>query len=251
MGLKLELKLITYNIHKGFTFQNTKFVLNEIREAVRQEGADLLFLQEVLGDHVKHEINDFASNAQFEYLADSLWDHFAYGRNAVYSAGHHGNAILSKYPLRNFENHDISTNRFESRGVLHAELEVEELSRKIHVFCLHLDLLEKGRAKQLEQLASLIDEKINHEDTVFVCGDFNDWRQNACNTLVDIAGMSEAFKTVTGDYARSFPSFWPVLKVDRIYYKNAEPVEVSALEGIPFTTLSDHIALKATFKISD
>ncbi len=38
-------------------------------------------------------------DSQFAFLADEIWPHFAYGKNAIYSAGHHGNAILSKHPI--------------------------------------------------------------------------------------------------------------------------------------------------------
>ena len=45
------LTVMTVNIHKGFTTFNRKFILPELREAVRKVGADVVFLQEVLGTH--------------------------------------------------------------------------------------------------------------------------------------------------------------------------------------------------------
>ena len=45
------LTVMTVNIHKGFTAFNRKFILPELREAVRKVGADVVFLQEVLGTH--------------------------------------------------------------------------------------------------------------------------------------------------------------------------------------------------------
>jgi len=42
------LTVMTVNIHKGFTTFNRKFILPELREAVRKVGADLVFLQEVM-----------------------------------------------------------------------------------------------------------------------------------------------------------------------------------------------------------
>lgn len=47
----LSIKVMTVNIHKGFTFFNRKFILHELRDAVRQVGADVVFLQEVSGTH--------------------------------------------------------------------------------------------------------------------------------------------------------------------------------------------------------
>src|SRR5438132_888733 len=105
-----KLRVLSYNIHKGFSSGRGKFVLNRIREALRTVHPDLVFLQEVLGHHELHsqKVENWPDQPQFEYLADQLWPHFAYGKNAVYTYGHHGNAILSKYPFSFYENIDIS-----------------------------------------------------------------------------------------------------------------------------------------------
>ena len=44
-----RIKVLSYNIHKGFNANNSAFVLDEIRQAIRRSGSDLVFLQEVLG----------------------------------------------------------------------------------------------------------------------------------------------------------------------------------------------------------
>src|ERR1041384_1655922 len=92
------LKVLTLNTHKGFTTLNRRFMLHELRDAVRAVAADLVFIQEVLGSHEVHSTRypDWPKVPQYEFLADSIWTDFAYGRNAVYPAGHHGNAVLSK-----------------------------------------------------------------------------------------------------------------------------------------------------------
>ena len=90
----MKLKILSYNIHKGFTVSNKKFILEGIRFALRELDPDILFLQEVLGDHKTNQIYIPDWETQFEYLADENWLHHAYGKNAVYTEGHHGNAIL-------------------------------------------------------------------------------------------------------------------------------------------------------------
>ena len=45
------LKVLTYNIHKGFNVGNQRFVLHQIRDALIAADADLLFLQEMQGKH--------------------------------------------------------------------------------------------------------------------------------------------------------------------------------------------------------
>ena len=50
----IAFKVLTVNVHKGFTTFNRRFMLHELREAVRDVAADLVFLQEVLGTHHRH-----------------------------------------------------------------------------------------------------------------------------------------------------------------------------------------------------
>ncbi|MBP5090759.1 EEP domain-containing protein, partial [Pseudomonas chlororaphis] len=46
--------VLTVNTHKGFTALNRRFILPELREAVRSVEADVVFLQEVHGAHDQH-----------------------------------------------------------------------------------------------------------------------------------------------------------------------------------------------------
>src|SRR5687767_14004327 len=110
-----QIKALSYNIHKGFTIRNKDFVLKKIRKAIHDVDPDIIFLQEVVGYHIEdsHEIEDWPTTAQFEYLAHELYEHYAYGKNAIYTKGHHGNAVLSKFPILFWENINISTNKLE------------------------------------------------------------------------------------------------------------------------------------------
>src|SRR5690349_16396668 len=79
----MSLTILTVNIHKGFGFLNRRFVLPELRAAVRAVSADLVFLQEVLGAHELHalKVAEWPGTPHYEFLADTLWSDFAYGRN--------------------------------------------------------------------------------------------------------------------------------------------------------------------------
>ncbi|WP_195848002.1 endonuclease/exonuclease/phosphatase family protein, partial [Bordetella pertussis] len=106
----IRLRILTVNAHKGFTSFNRRFILHELREALREARPDLVFLQEVLGEHQRHAARHarWPAVSQYEFLADTLWSAYAYGRNAVYPDGHHGNAVLSKYPIVSHRNEDLS-----------------------------------------------------------------------------------------------------------------------------------------------
>jgi endonuclease/exonuclease/phosphatase family metal-dependent hydrolase len=246
-----RLHVLSYNIHKGFSL-NRKFVLNQIKEAINLVHADLVFLQEVQGEHRGHakKVKDWPMQSQLEYLADTLWPHHTYGRNAVYTEGHHGNAIMSLHPFSFFENLDVSNNRFERRGLLHGTVEeVGPPDRPLHVICLHLDLFERGRLAQIQKLCQRIEEKVPHDCPLIIAGDFNDWRENLSRPLEEILEVREVFKEVHGAHARSFPSWLPLLPLDRIYIRGLNIVEARCLQGSPWNQLSDHNALYAELEI--
>lgn len=237
-----RLRILTVNTHKGFTWMNRRFILPELREAVRTQSSDVVFLQEVLGENIKHgsQYSNWTPVPQYEFLADSMWPDFAYGRNAVYPHGHHGNALLSKFPILRYQNLDVSVSGTEERGLLHAVLDVPG-HKEVHVICVHLGLREHHRQEQLGLLSDVVN-RLPPGAPVIVAGDFNDWRQRADRYLAD-AGMHEAFVSEFGTPARSFPARWPLLCLDRIYVRNATFRQPKVLSKRPWSHLSDHVPL--------
>ena len=240
-------KVLTVNIHKGFTTFNRKFILHELREAVRAVGADVVFLQEVMGTHVKHQarISNYPQSPHYEFLADEIWGQFAYGRNAVYDNGHHGNALLSKFPITHFQNHDVSIAGPERRGILHCVMELPGRDRKVHAICAHLGLAESHRKQQLHLMCGLIRREVPSDAPLVIAGDFNDWRGRAHDILETEVNMREVFVQSTGRAARTFPAKMPVLRLDRIYVRNASAHAPVVLPRRPWSTLSDHAPLAA------
>ncbi len=245
-----KFKILTYNIHKGFNTGNTNYALKNIKRSIQETASDLVFLQEVIGHHEEHDIrmDDWPTSAQFEYLADQVWPHFAYGKNAFYTEGHHGNAILSKYPIDFFENEDVSFSRIEKRGILHAQISPE--GTPVHVFCIHLGLFEKDRKKQIERLCSRIKRHVPHHAPMIIAGDFNDWNGVAGSIIETELGMKEVFHETEGKHAATFPSFYPVLRLDRIYYRNLRCISSERLHGSLWKKQSDHLPLTAVFEIT-
>lgn len=242
----LSLRVLTVNAHKGFGFLNRRFILRELRDAVRAVSADVVFLQEVLGSHARHAQRlkeDWPPTPQYEYLADTIWSQHAYGRNAVYPHGDHGNALLSRFPIRSHTNHDASVGG-ESRGLLHCVLDVPSLAGGVHAFCVHLGLREWHRRQQLERLCAVIERDVPPDAPLVVAGDFNDWRLVAHERLHRCAGLREVFVSTFGQAARTFPARFPVLQLDRIYARHAR-VQPLRLPPRPWSHLSDHAPLAA------
>jgi endonuclease/exonuclease/phosphatase family metal-dependent hydrolase len=242
------LKILTVNLHKGFSPLNRKFVLPELRDAARTLGADVVFLQEVLGTHRLHgqRYANWSEQPQYEFLADSMWPMFAYGRNAVYPDGEHGNALLSKFPILRHQNLDVSVHGTEERGLLHSVLAVPG-QPEIHTICAHLGLRESHRQQQLGLLCELLDS-LPADAPVIVAGDFNDWRKRA-DAILARCGLQEVFSQAFGRPARSFPARLPVLCLDRIYLRNARAIDPHVLSRKPGSHLSDHVPLAVEVRL--
>lgn len=244
-----ELRILSYNIHKGFSLDR-RFVLSAIKEAIQTTHADLVFLQEVVGQNKRHSrrVAEWPEDPQMEFLADSIWPHFAYGKNAVYTEGHHGNAVLSRHPIVEWENIDISNNRLERRGLLHATIGGLSNGPALHAICVHLDLFEKGRSQQLDRIVKRIHEHVPDECPLIIAGDFNDWRESASPVLEGELGVKEVFQTLYGAHARSFPAWFPFLPLDRIYIRGFRGIEANCFTSKPWDSLSDHGAVMAVLQ---
>ena len=253
---KQQFSVLTYNIHKGFFIHPAAYVLEEIKQAIHSVRADLVFLQEIKAHHEiklsrrRQKSEDREIQNQLEVIADTLWPYSAFGKNAAYSSGNHGNAILSVQPFSTWDNYDISTNQFEKRGVLHVTLERGPGLAPMHLFCLHLNLLEKGRKVQIRQFTREILEQVPHTAPVIIAGDFNDWRGRIERYFAGDLGLQEAHTVLRGEKAKTFPSWLPVLPLDRIYFSNVKVTACQVLRGRPWSRLSDHSAILAHFEQS-
>ncbi len=247
----MTLKVLSYNIHKGFDWRSQKYRLSEMKELINSANADLVFVQEVTGLNHKYKKKGLV-DIQFEYLADSIWHNYAYAKNAVYDHGHHGNLILSQYPILGWENINLSTNSFEKRGLLLCQIEIPKLKQILYAGCLHLNLLHLSRVKQYK----MIQEKILslnklYQSYLLIAGDFNDWNQQAVGIFEQSLGMQDAHRQLHGYFAKTFPAFWPLLSLDRIYVKNMKVLDTKVLKSNMSNHLSDHLPLYCELEFED
>ena len=241
-----SLRVVTLNIHKGLSHFNRRMVIHELRDGLRALDPDVVFLQEVQGLNHRYALrfNAHPVEPQHEFLAGDKWQP-VYGCNAVYDHGHHGNAILSRYPLVSFENQDVSDHRFEKRGLLHCVVAVPKWRRNLHLVCVHLSLHERGRNRQLEAISGRLEELASRDVPIIIAGDFNDWRHRASSILERRLGMTEVSIARFGKAARTFPAMMPVLQLDRIYVRGFDVATSQVHRGKPWSLLSDHLAVSA------
>lgn len=288
-----SLRIATYNIHKGvlndFFGLKRVPVIHELRSRLHDLDADLIFLQEVQGHNARHasRFEGWPSEPQDVFLSHSpefarVFEN-AYGNNANYLHGHHGNALLSRFPILHQETRDVSDHVLERRGILHCVVLIQ--ARPVHCFCVHFGLFARSRERQIEALIEWIRGVVPSEDPVIVGGDFNDWRNRLSDRLCHALGMQEAFDTYSPPYkrmrqakqfvtdrfgamsearpretwptprrvrsARTFPSLVPWLRMDRIYLRGFEVRFADVMRGPSWARLSDHSPLITDVTLAD
>jgi endonuclease/exonuclease/phosphatase family metal-dependent hydrolase len=181
------LRVVSYNIHKGRSALGARDSLKELRLGLYGLRPDLVFLQEVQGRNESRNVLD----AQHMSLAAALHMETCYGRNAIRDHTDHGNALLSRYPIVDHENQDISDHRMEQRGLLHATIQVRD--REVHCFVVHLGLFAGSRMRQIQALVDRIDRMVPAGAPMLIAGDFNDWSDRLAPLFVQRLGVYEVF----------------------------------------------------------
>jgi endonuclease/exonuclease/phosphatase family metal-dependent hydrolase len=237
------IRILSYNIHKGRSPVLLASTVSRIRESIREVNADIVFLQEICGAQTASVNGKAETASQLEFLADEVWPYFSYGKNAVYDGGHHGNAILSKFPVVEYLNTDVSAHRFEQRGILFARVLLPEEETTIDCYCLHFGLFSRGRLKQLNSLCTKVSTVSSPSSKVIIAGDFNDWTKQATQLLERELGMVDAHVEKNKAFALSFPSRFPLLALDRVFVRGMKVISVSVLSGGTWGEISDHAPL--------
>jgi len=268
----MKLRVATYNIHKGVTAFGRRARIHGIKEAIDLLDADLVFLQEVQGQHDQHAARhtQWPAEGQHHFLAGEH-RHSAYGMNAVYEHGHHGNALLSRFEIASAANHDVSDHAYEQRGILHTVIRVPAID--VHCFLIHLGLFAASRRRQVQALIREVQGSLPPDAPLIIAGDFNDWRNSLSHTLYAELGVTEVFddgtrhagigsmpvrvaalagigpgvtpKIKTG---RTFPAGLPWLRLDRVYVRGFKVEAAQVLNGAPWSKLSDHVPIVATLE---
>ncbi len=270
----MKLRVATYNIHKGVSsIRSTPRVL-ALKKAIAQFDADVVFLQEVQGRHDRYSAQfgeesrghrHWPEGSQHEYFAGES-HHSAYGMNAVYDHGHHGNALLSTFPIAGTVNHDVSDHAYEQRGILHCVVKTEDCL--VHCYVVHLGLFESGRGRQTQALIDCVMASAPNNEPVIIAGDFNDWRNTLSDKLRKALGVVEVFdelgpRSKLGDLvrgfsgrekainpARTFPAALPWFRLDRIYVRGFKVDAAQVLHGPLWAKLSDHAPIVATLSLA-
>ena len=234
------MRLVSWNIHGGVG-QDGRQDLSRIAALLHDTGCDAAALQEV-GDPWRGVPGQVADHAAA--IAHQLGWYVAYGPNLILAGRPYGNAIVSRYPIAQARNYDLSVPGHEPRGCLRADLSLPD-GRSLHLFNLHLGLSAGERRRQAGMLLSadlLRDAAL--QAPLVVCGDFNMWwpapgpiTRLLRTTMRDAASVARSRRP-------TWPSRFPLLRLDRAYVDSAVRVRGCGVINDPRSRIaSDHLPL--------
>lgn len=232
------LRIATYNIHRcrgldGRTRpERTAAVLREIN-------ADVIALQEVVGSGPR-------GGGHAEEIGALLGMGWVMAPARQLRGHHFGNAVLSRLPITQHLEHDLSWKTCEPRRMQRVDVAAE--GGTLHVYNVHLGTAIYERRHQAERLANIVSDR-HVPGPKLVLGDFNEWMRGLATNLLSAKLNSVDLREYL-KRRRTYPGLFPILHLDHIYY--AGKLEIVAIE-LPRTRLSlvasDHLPLVADVRV--
>ncbi len=221
----------TYNIHRCVGVDR-RYAPDRVAAVLRELDADIIGLQEIDARRRRSRELD-----QRGYLADATGLAIVPGSHSRDHRGRFGNALLTRFPVRAVRHIDLSVAGYEPRGAIDVDLAVD--GRVLRVIVTHLGLRAGERRQQTQRLIEALAVPGDAEATL-VMGDLNEWRgrRGGIPVLDRRLGRSPA--------RRTFPSWLPVLALDRIYAGGAASLRTVAVHRSALARIaSDHLPLRA------
>jgi endonuclease/exonuclease/phosphatase family metal-dependent hydrolase len=230
------LVVATYNIH-ACVGVDRRYDPVRIAAVLRELDADIISLQEVETRRRGPTPLDQESflAAQTELRAIS-------GLRVVGNRHRFGNAILTRLPILGVRHIDLSIDGHEPRTAIDADLEFE--GRVLRVIATHFGLRGGERLAQTQRLLGALNGAAANgaprADAILMMGDLNEWRgrRGGIRALDRELGRAPT--------PRTFPSWCPILPLDRIYAAAPAVLHDFSVHRSPLARLaSDHLPLRA------
>ncbi|MCF8478286.1 MAG: endonuclease/exonuclease/phosphatase family protein [Pseudolabrys sp.] len=222
-------RVMTWNIY-GAVGRNPRFDLLRVVDLIRRWDPDIVALQEVDSRRA------LAGGANpFDYLTGAVGLYGIGARSVTGADGDYGQMLISRWPVKAHEIHDISFGEREPRRAIRAEVETPH--GLLTVVATHLGLSIRERRRQ----AGLLRDLAGGESPVVMAGDFNDWFWPGSVRSV----LSRVLRGRTR--FRTFPAAFPLLRLDRIYCRPREAL-IAGFVDRTARALSDHLPVIADLK---
>ena len=238
-----RLRVATYNIHKCIGIDR-RYSPERIVEVLRETGADVVALQEVVCHSNLRE-----RDHQARFIAESLEMNYCVGENRLHKGGDYGNATLSRFPIREFHNYDITVMRREPRGCLVTSIEPSEQAG-FQFLNLHMGTSFFERRQQARRLVNshgLSTPEPNGRR--IIAGDFNEWTTGLTTKLLKTKYRCVDSKLHLGT-SRTFPGIMPLVHLDHIYFDNGfDLIGATVHKTRASLVASDHLPIVAEFEV--
>jgi len=231
------LNVVSYNVHECVGIDGRRDP-ERIARLIRELEPDIVGLQEV-------DFSPLRGNKSYQlnYLAAATGLRPIPGPTMRRADAEFGNALLVRPVINTLQLHDVSFPGRQPRGVIEAVLAVEK--QTVRVLVTHLGLHARERRYQVELLLKILDRGQGRGCTILL-GDINEWRPQAFAIRRLNARLGR------GVSARTFPSFYPVFALDRIW---VSPRAALIKKTIPHHRLariaSDHLPIRAILDLSN
>lgn len=232
------IRILSYNVH-SCVGTDRKLDPGRVADVIASLQPDIIGLQELdVGRRRSGSID------QAEAIARHLKMDFHFHPALKLEEELYGDALLTALPMRLVKAAGLPSYG-EPRGALWAEVDVGE--RPLHVFNTHLGLLRRDRQRQAEELAGenwLAHPSLRGQPTILM-GDFNSIPSSA--PYRTLRGTMQDAKSQTGRFAApSFPSRFPLLRLDHVFVANGPKImDVQAVRNQATKLASDHLPLLA------
>jgi endonuclease/exonuclease/phosphatase family metal-dependent hydrolase len=230
-----RLTVASYNIHRCIGMDGRRDVARVAR-VIESLDADVVALQEVEsrpvcgGGPVQMDV--------FSHLAGLT---SVSGPTVFRDDGHFGNAILSRLPIREVRQLDLTFRRREPRGAIDADFEVA--GTQVRVIATHLGLLPRERRHQVQRILETVADQ--REGIIVLLGDINEWlvAGRPLRWLHRRFGQCRA--------PRTFPARFPLFALDRIWVHPQEAlVCFDAKITAEARVASDHLPVRAELSLT-
>jgi endonuclease/exonuclease/phosphatase family metal-dependent hydrolase len=227
MDEPLLLTLLTFNIRSA-NDKNGSMKLEEIIKEIRETDAHIIGLQEVERMMPRSGYRD-----QARLIAEELGYHYYYGENINIFGVQYGNALLSKYPILEADNHKLPKEKLEPRGMIEADIDINGVI--LHVYATHLGLNALERNKQVHYINGILSQR---EGNILLLGNFNNRPgSEEMSILDDRMTDSAAVLNRLDQYTFAWKSTTPNVRLDRIY--TSDNIKLQHHEVQP-SAVSDH-----------
>ncbi len=243
-AVALSFRVTTYNIHKCRGLDR-RVRPKRIAEVLREIDADVIALQEVVGmDQAAREHN------QVQAIAEDLGMDFRIGENRRLRGAAYGNAVLSRLPIVEDRNHDLTWRRNEPRGCLEVKIQTaRDEQSTLHIFNVHLGTGFFERRYQAHRLFEAIAGDDTNSFPRIVLGDFNEWTRGVTTRLMSFHLHSAEPEQRLGR-ARTYPGVFPLLHLDHVYYNSFLRLKQVAVHRSRLAlAASDHLPIVADFTL--